>query len=95
MGRPSSTALTNILGASILLINSSPSSRRLSTSSSVGPVGLDTETDGIMANLVWSKELLTREHFLPSLRDQQKQIGPIDRHLAIEHCKPELTPHDV
>ena len=95
MGRPGSTVLSNILCASILLINSSPSSRCLSTSSSVGPVGLDTETDGIMANLVWSKELITREHLLPSLRDQQKQIGPIDRHLAVEYCKPKLTSHDV
>ena len=60
-------ALSNILGASILLINSSPSSSRLGTSSGVGPVGFDTQTDGLMANLVWSKELLTREHLLPSL----------------------------
>ena len=88
-------ALSNILGASILLINSSPSSSRLGASSGVGPVGFDTQTDGLVANPVWSKELLTREHHLPSLRNQQKQIGPIDRHLAIEHCKPEVTPHDV
>ena len=76
MGRPSSTALSNILCAIILLINSTPSSRRLSTSSSVGPVGLDAETDGLMPNLVWSKELITGYIFSQVVESNRNRYGP-------------------
>ena len=59
-------ALSSILGASSLLINSSSSSSRLGASSGVGPVGLDAEADGLMADPVWSKELITWIRLLPS-----------------------------
>jgi hypothetical protein len=48
-----------------------------------------------MTDPVESMKVFTWKGLLPSLLNQEEQVGSIDGDLTVEHSRLKLTPHDV